>query len=39
LTITKIDSSVAINKSDIVIKDVKADNGIIHVIDSVAVKF
>jgi len=39
LTITKIDSSVAINKSDIVIKDVMADNGIIHVIDSVAFKF
>jgi uncharacterized surface protein with fasciclin (FAS1) repeats len=38
LSITKIDSVVAINKSDIVIKNVHADNGIIHVIDSLVVR-
>ncbi|MEO6284861.1 MAG: fasciclin domain-containing protein [Dyadobacter sp.] len=38
LSITKIDSIVAINKSDIVIRDVHADNGIIQVIDSLVVK-
>ncbi|WAC11674.1 fasciclin domain-containing protein [Dyadobacter pollutisoli] len=37
LSITKIDSVVAINKSDIVKKNVNADNGIIHVIDSLVV--
>jgi uncharacterized surface protein with fasciclin (FAS1) repeats len=38
LSITKIDSVVAINKSDIVIKNVHAANGIIHVIDSLVVR-
>jgi uncharacterized surface protein with fasciclin (FAS1) repeats len=38
LSITKIDSVVAINKSDIVIKDINAANGIIQVIDSLVVK-
>jgi uncharacterized surface protein with fasciclin (FAS1) repeats len=38
LSITKTDSIVAINKSDIVIKDVNAANGIIHVIDSLVVR-
>lgn len=37
LSITKIDSVVAINKSDIVKRDVNADNGIIQVIDSLVV--
>ncbi|TLV00585.1 fasciclin domain-containing protein [Dyadobacter luticola] len=36
LNITKVDSTVAINKSDIVIRDVNAANGLIQVIDSVA---
>jgi uncharacterized surface protein with fasciclin (FAS1) repeats len=39
LTITKTDSNIAVNKSDIVIKDLNADNGVIHVIDSLAVEF
>jgi uncharacterized surface protein with fasciclin (FAS1) repeats len=38
LSITKIDSAVAINKSDIVKRNVSADNGIIHVIDSLIVR-
>ena len=38
LTITKVDSVVIINKSEIVIEDVNAANGVIHVIDSVLVR-
>ncbi|MCE6988386.1 fasciclin domain-containing protein [Dyadobacter sp. CY323] len=38
LNITKIDSVIAINKSEIVIEDVNAANGVIHVIDSVLVR-
>jgi uncharacterized surface protein with fasciclin (FAS1) repeats len=38
LIITKIDSVVAINKSDIVKRNVNAANGIIHVIDSLVVR-
>ena len=37
LVITKTDSVVAVNKSDVVIPNVNADNGVIHVIDSVVV--
>ncbi|NIJ51347.1 fasciclin domain-containing protein [Dyadobacter arcticus] len=38
LTITKVDSLININKSEILIKDVKAANGLIHVIDSLLVR-
>ncbi|WP_031528716.1 fasciclin domain-containing protein [Dyadobacter crusticola] len=38
VNITKVDSIVSINKSDIVIPNVNADNGVIHVIDSVLVR-
>ncbi|MCE7061768.1 fasciclin domain-containing protein [Dyadobacter sp. CY343] len=37
LVVTKTDSIVAVNKSDVVIPNVNADNGVIHVIDSVLV--
>ena len=38
ISITKIDSTVYVNNSEIVIGDVNADNGIIHVIDSLLVR-
>lgn len=37
LVVTRIDSVTAVNKSDVVIQNVNADNGVIHVIDSVVV--
>lgn len=39
LRVSKIDSTVSINASDIIIRDVNADNGAIQVIDSVLVNF
>jgi uncharacterized surface protein with fasciclin (FAS1) repeats len=39
VNVTKVDSTVSVNKADVVIPNVNADNGVIHVIDSVLVKF
>ncbi|WP_215237050.1 fasciclin domain-containing protein [Dyadobacter helix] len=35
LVLSKRDSTIVVNKADIILKDVNADNGIIHVIDRV----
>ncbi|GGC07966.1 fasciclin domain-containing protein [Dyadobacter sediminis] len=39
LSITRMDSTLSVNKSDIIIRNVNAANGIIHVIDSVVVRY
>lgn len=39
LLITRIDSTFSVNQSDIIIRNVNAANGVIHVIDSVVVRF
>ncbi|KQS33076.1 fasciclin domain-containing protein [Dyadobacter sp. Leaf189] len=38
VNIARVDSIVSINKADVVIPNVNADNGVIHVIDSVVVR-
>jgi len=39
LIITRIDSTLSVNKSDIIIRNVNAANGVIHVIDSVLIRY